>query len=106
MNGATNSETSGTSLAIQWLRLHTSTAGGVGLILGQRTKILYATEHNQKKKNPPPPPPPLCIFQIGGTPEKIVPSYGRLWKKIIRQVAHQMAEIAENDRDQGTQGLP
>ena len=61
MNGATNSETSGTSLAIQWLRLHTSTAGGVGLILGQRTKILYATEHNQKKKKTPPPPTTVHI---------------------------------------------
>ena len=29
----------------------------------------------------------------------------RLWKK-VRQVTHQMAEIAEDDGDQGPQGLP
>ena len=32
----------GTSLAVQWLRLHTSTAGGAGLISGWGTKILHA----------------------------------------------------------------
>ena len=30
----------GTSLAVQWLRLHASTAGGTGTIPGQRTGIL------------------------------------------------------------------
>ena len=39
-----------TSLAVQWLRLHTSTAGSTGLILGQGTKILHAAWHGQKKK--------------------------------------------------------
>ena len=32
----------GTSLAVQWLKLRTSTPGGVGLIPGQGTKILHA----------------------------------------------------------------
>lgn len=32
----------GTSLVIQCLGLLASTAGGVGLILGQRTKVLHA----------------------------------------------------------------
>ena len=32
-------KTLGTSLAVQWLRLHSSTAGGVGLIPDWRTKI-------------------------------------------------------------------
>ena len=32
----------GTSLVIQWLGLLAFTAGGVGLIPGQRTKVLHA----------------------------------------------------------------
>ena len=44
----------GTSLAVQWLRLHASTARGMGLIPGQGTKILHAatgTRQSQKKKD-------------------------------------------------------
>ena len=33
---------------VQWLRLCTSTARGVGLILGQETKIPHATQCSQK----------------------------------------------------------
>ena len=40
----------GTFLAVQWLRLCTSTAGGTGSIPGQRTKIPHAMQCNQKKK--------------------------------------------------------
>ena len=40
----------GTSLAVQWLRLHTSSAGGVGSIPGRGTKVPNATWHGQKKK--------------------------------------------------------
>ena len=40
----------GTSLAVQWLRLRTSTAGGAGLISGQGTKIPHAAWRGQKKK--------------------------------------------------------
>ena len=40
----------GTSLAVQWLELCTSTAGGLGLISGQGTKILHATQCIRKKK--------------------------------------------------------
>ena len=40
-----------TSLAVQWLRLCASTAGGVGSILGWRTKILYAAWYSQTTKN-------------------------------------------------------
>ena len=40
----------GTSLAIQWLRLCASNAGGTGSIPGQGTKILCAMRHNQKMK--------------------------------------------------------
>ena len=42
---------SGNSLAMQWLRLHTSTAGGTGPIPVQGTKILHATQHGQKNKS-------------------------------------------------------
>ena len=33
----------GTSLAVQWLRLHAPSADGMGLIPGWGTKILHAT---------------------------------------------------------------
>ena len=46
---------SGTSLAVQWLRLCTSNAGGGGSIPGQGTKIPHATWHgpppHQKRGN-------------------------------------------------------
>ena len=42
---------SGNSLAIQWLRLHTSAAGGTGSIPVQGPKILHATQHGQEKKS-------------------------------------------------------
>ena len=38
----------GTPLAVQWLRLCASSAGGAGLIPVQGTKIPHATESNQK----------------------------------------------------------
>ena len=41
---------SGTSLVVQWLRLHASTAVGAGSIPGQGTKIPHATQHGQTKK--------------------------------------------------------
>ena len=43
----------GTSLAIQWLRLQASTAGGVGSIPGLGTKLLHAAWHSQRKKKKP-----------------------------------------------------
>ena len=36
------------SLVAQWLRLHTSTAGGAGSIPGRGTKISHAVQHSQK----------------------------------------------------------
>ena len=42
--------TSRISLAVQWLRLHTATAGGTGLIPGQGTKILHASRCGPKNK--------------------------------------------------------
>ena len=41
----------GNSLAVQWLGLHISTAGGTGLIPGRGTKVLHATWCGQ---TPPP----------------------------------------------------
>ena len=43
-------EINGNSLAVQWLGLHTSTAGGTGSIPGWGTRTLYAVWHGQKKK--------------------------------------------------------
>ena len=40
----------GTSLVVQWLRLHTSPVGGEGLSPGWGTKIPHTTWHGQKKK--------------------------------------------------------
>ena len=40
----------GTSLVVQWLRLPTSSAGGLGSIPDQGTMILHAMLHSQKKK--------------------------------------------------------
>ena len=41
----------GTSLVVQWLRLHPSTTVDMGLIPGQGTKILHAAWPEIKKKN-------------------------------------------------------
>ena len=40
----------GTSLAVQWLRLQVSTVEGMDLICDQGTRIPYATLHNQQKE--------------------------------------------------------
>ena len=40
----------GTSLVVQWLRLHGPNAGGTGLIPGRVTKIPHAPRHGQKNK--------------------------------------------------------
>ena len=45
-----NKYTFGTSLAVQWLRVHASTVGGTGSIPGWGTKIPHAAGHSQKKK--------------------------------------------------------
>ena len=39
----------GTSLEVQWLELHASNAGDMGLIPGRGTKNLHVTQHSQKK---------------------------------------------------------
>ena len=44
------SDRDGTSLVVQWLRLCSSTSGGLGSIPGQGTKIWHATWRGQKKK--------------------------------------------------------
>ena len=41
----------GTPLAVQWLRLRTSIAGGTGSIPGRGTKIPHAVQCGKKKKN-------------------------------------------------------
>ena len=49
-----NSHIIGNSLAVQWLGLRASTAGGMGSIPGWGTKIPQAPRHGQKtkQKNP------------------------------------------------------
>ena len=41
----------GTPLAVQWLRLHASNAGSVGLIPGQGIKMPHAAGAKNKKQN-------------------------------------------------------
>ena len=43
-------ESLGTSLAAQWLRLCAPNAGGVGSIPGRETEISHAMQHGQKPK--------------------------------------------------------
>lgn len=43
-------KTLGTSLVVQWLRLYSSTAGSIVLILGQRTKIPFHVVYDVPKK--------------------------------------------------------
>ena len=40
----------GTFLVVQWLRLHTSTAGDAGSIPGQEAKIPHAAHEAKRKK--------------------------------------------------------
>ena len=40
----------GTSLVVQWLRLHAPSAGVLGLIPGQKTKIPHATQHESESE--------------------------------------------------------
>ena len=40
----------GTFLVVKWLRIHASTAGGVGLIPGQETNIPHAPRLGKKSK--------------------------------------------------------
>ena len=39
------------SLVVEWLGLRAFTAGGTGLIPGQRTEILQATQQGQKRNH-------------------------------------------------------
>ena len=57
---------SGTSLAIQWLRLHASTGGGIGSIPGWETKILHAAWHSQKRKKKT---EEICIWSLPLVPD-------------------------------------
>ena len=46
-----------TSLVVQWLRLHASTAGGMGSIPSWGSQIPHATWRGKKKKKDNPPRP-------------------------------------------------
>ena len=58
----------GTSLIVQWLRLHAPTAGDTGSIPGQGTKILHYMQCGQKKKkkdkNDQLKPPHLLLWRL------------------------------------------
>ena len=54
-----------TSLAVQWLRLHTSNAGGGDWIPGQGTKIPYAMPQAKKKKKEEEETEKKCKYQTG-----------------------------------------
>ena len=44
-------------MAVQWLGLHASTAGGLGSIRGRGIKIPHATLRSQKKRG-------VCVFSL------------------------------------------
>ena len=44
-----NNYNRGTSLVVQWLRLHASTAGGTGSVPGRGTKITHGKREKEKK---------------------------------------------------------
>ena len=48
LGGGGQKDMNGTSLVVQWLRLHASNAGGVGLIPGLGTKSPHAARCGQK----------------------------------------------------------
>ena len=48
------------SLVVQWLRIHTSSARGAGLIPGHGTKIPHVILHGQNKSNN------QTVWQMGG----------------------------------------
>ena len=48
---AVTESNTGTSVAVQWLKLQAPNAGGTGLIPGQGTKILHAARHEALKQN-------------------------------------------------------
>ena len=54
----------GTSLVVQWIRLHTSSVGDTGSIPSQVTKIPHATQCGQKKKKSYPNIPILSWLKI------------------------------------------
>ena len=77
----------GASLEFQWLRCHASTAGGIGSIPGQGTKIPHATQSSQKKKRK----------QISGWKGEI--QEGRPWKiwpglqNLVRELLYDLATL-------------
>ena len=71
----------GISLAVQWLRVHTSNSWGAESIPSQETKIPHAAWCNQKKK-------------------RLSPAYGELWPEwtwsMARAVIIHLLEAMEN----------
>ena len=55
----------GTSLAVQWLRLRASSAGGAGSIPGQGTRIPHAAWRGKKKKKISSPREEVQLEQFG-----------------------------------------
>ena len=52
----------GNSLVVQWLGFRASTAGGMGSVPGQGTKIPQTTQHGQKKKQKQNPKNQVMMF--------------------------------------------
>ena len=54
----------GTSLEVQWLKLHASNAGDTGLIPGWGTKIPYAMQRGQKENKTNNAKAPVCRLRV------------------------------------------
>ena len=87
----------GTSLVVQWLRTHTSTAGGMGSISGQGTKVPHAAGFGQNNNNThthtyththnPPSKPSQTLVTRSSTNSESCPhnwSYGPCWELGLR----------------------
>ena len=88
--------TEGNSLAVQWLGLRASSAGGTGSITGWETKIPHATWHGQKRSQlrmqmwtPSQGSAPLCAG-LDSCPR--VPSEGWEWSWALER-----ARLPENN---------
>ena len=92
----------GTSLVVQWLRLHAPRAGDLGLISGQGTKIPHATQHESESEVAQS-CPTLC-FPVGcSLPGSSI--QGIFQARVLEWVAISFSRGSSRPRDPGTQGL-
>ena len=89
----------GTSLAVQWLRLCTSTKGGKDMIPGQETKNLHAAVQGAYTL-PSPWPKKIYIILLDCRPEPLPPSQQAFtdlhWSTLTCYIPYQILERQRN----------